>query len=304
MGRWRGAARVAAVTAVAAMVASACSNAPAVGDGDIGLDWAVLPEPVVATPPSDVCTGGVATYADWSLPGFGLPPNDCGTEHQSETFHVGTLTADETVGAPQVGDELFGEAYTECVKQADAFLGGDHRMARVFLTPIPPSERQWAGGARWFRCELIEIGSTSGSIVKRTASMRDGLRGAKPLALTCANEKLSADKKFVQEVTFVSCATAHDSEMTGIHTEPAGPYPGLEKLNPKVNAACFGVGAKYLGMSRSALDSVGGISWFAWPGGEDAWSVGDRSSRCFMGEHPARKLKGSIKNRRPGNFPH
>lgn len=305
MRRGPGLAMIVAAVALV-MAAAGCSTGPKVGDGVLGLDWAALPEPVVPTPPTAVCTAGLAGYVGWSLPWEKATQVECSAEHDSETFHVGTFSAASSAdgAVPELGDDLYRDAYAACAKEADAFLGGDYRTGRVFLIPVLPTARQWAGDARWYRCELLEITNARGDVARRTSSMRDGLGGAKPLALTCANEKLTKDREFVENLTFVTCSKPHDVELTGIFTAGEGPYPGDEKVYDTALRACFTIGAKYLGMTRSALDNTGGISWSAWGGGEEAWSAGNRSFWCFMGEYPARKLTGSIKNRKPGSFPH
>ncbi|MFC7482132.1 hypothetical protein ACFQX7_21815 [Luedemannella flava] len=50
----------------------------------------------------------------------------------------------------------------------------------------------------------------------RKASAKDGLRGSRPLAITCANDTLTSDKKFVTNVTFIACAKPHYMEYTGV----------------------------------------------------------------------------------------
>jgi len=75
--------------------------------------------------------------------------------------------------------------------------------------------------------------------------------------------------------------------------------PTLDKALKKALAGCFAIGAKYLGMTTSALNGRGGVQWIAWQRDEAFWSVGDRSTRCYLGPYPTRKIKGSIKGRRP-----
>jgi hypothetical protein len=309
MRRGRAATGLVAVATAVVVASSGCSTGPTVGDGLLGSDWAVLPEPVVPTPAAGVCTLGIGESAEWTMNFASAPDIGCAEEHDAETVHIGTLPGGgEDAGSepPELGDELFRDAYADCVGAADSFLGGDFHTARVFLIPVLPNVRQWAGGARWYRCELIEISNANGTVVRRKGSLRDGLKGARPMAIGCGNElRDSQDDSRIEEVAFVGCQTRHDVEMTGIYTAPDGPYPGHEQSHTKALDACFGIGAKYLGMTRAALDRTGGISWLAWhSGGEAAWVAGERTFWCFMGEYPYRKLRGSIQNRRPGSFPH
>jgi hypothetical protein len=234
-----------------------------------------------------------------------VPTNaGCTASHISETFHVGTLTDADEDRPPGVGDDAYRTAYEECVEQARDFLGGDFRRARVVVLPMMPSEAQWRGEARWFRCEAIEITTAQSKVVSRTSSLADGLRGTRPLALTCVNQTRTDDGEGVRNLTFVPCGKRHDMELTGVYTAPDGQFPGNDKAFDRASDACFGIGARYLGLTRAQLNGIGGISWLAWGATEDMWSVGDRTYWCFMGEFPRRKLKGSIRNRRPGSFPH
>ncbi len=289
---------IAAATAVV-LAATGCGGGPTVGDGVLGLDWSVMPKPVVPTPKPDVCYPGVANEVDWDLSTFGSTPVACIEEHQSETFHVGTLAADDSVDRPEVGDDLFREAYEACAKEAKGFLGGDFHTARVAIVPVMPTERQWRGEARWYRCEMLETKDAWETIVSRKASLRDGLRGSRPAAITCANDNFDDKSASGNNVVYVSCSVPHTAELTGIYTAPNGPNLGWDKALKKALAGCFAIGAKYLGMTTSALNGRGGVQWIAWQRDEAFWSVGDRSTRCYLGPYPTRKIKGSIKGRRP-----
>lgn len=292
------------VVVVAALAAlGGCASTPKVGDGVLDAAWAVMPKPVVPTPKADACaSGGEGQHVDWELALFRFNPIDCSTPHDSETYFIGTLTADDSVSLPEVGDDLFRQAFGVCAKEADAFLGGDYRMARVLLVPVLPTQRQWKGEARWFRCEMLQIADTNASITRRPGSLRDGLKNGSA-AIGCGNQKLSGDKKFIEVMTFVGCTEAHDMELTGIYTAPDGPFPGREALHSSASQGCLGISAGYLGMSKSALNATGGISWVAWGGYEDSWSAGDRSFWCFLGPYPDRKMHASLKGKRPANFP-
>jgi len=305
----------AAATLVASMLAVAgCATSPTVGDGSLGVGWAVLPTPVVPTPAVGTCTARDGADAvprvSWDMSVFSVVPQqsvECTVEHIAETYFVGTFPADaetDAAGRPKLGTALFRSAYETCAERATEFLGADFHTGRLSIVPVMPSERQWAGKARWYRCELMEIVDANGTINPRSSSLRDGLRGTKPLALTCGDEKLSADQKYLENITFTSCTTPHDIELTGIYVAPDTEFPGDARVQPAALDACYGIGAGYLGLTRAMLDSTGGIRWLFWGGTRDLWSAGDRAHRCFMGEFPRRELTGSIKGQKPGTFPH
>ena len=306
---------VTALVALAALLGTAaCSPAPTVGDGTLGVTWAVLPTPVVPAPKVGDCTAGpsgdTAPTVSWDMPVFAdspVPAVPCTAAHVTETFFVGTFPADANSDAavrPKLGSALFRAAYESCAQQANDFLGDDFHTARVAVRPVMPTERQWAGLARWYRCEAMELVDAYGRINPRSSSLKDGLRDTRPLAITCGDESLSQDQKFIQNITYVECTAPHDIELTGIYLAPDADFPGDAKVQTAALDACYGIGAAYLGLSRAALDAVGGIRWLFWGGTSDLWSVGDRSNRCYMGEFPRRKLTASIKGRAPGTFPH
>ena len=314
MGRQRGKIAAMATFVVSVLALAGCGSAPTVGDGSLGVDWAVLPTPAVPTPQVGVCTARDGVDAvpkvSWDMSVFSAVPQksvDCTTEHLAETYFVGTFPSDaetDAAGRPKLGTALFRSAYETCAERATDFLGADFHTGRLAILPVMPSDRQWAGKARWYRCELMEIMDANGTINPRSASLRDGLRGTKPLALTCGDEKLSADQKFLENITFTSCTSPHDIELTGMYVAPDIEFPGDDRVQPAALDACYGIGAGYLGLTRTMLDSTGGIRWLFWGGTRDLWSAGDRAHRCFMGEFPRRKLTGSIKGLRPGTFPH
>ena len=299
--------RALAVVAAAVLALSGCGVDPVAGDGDIGGDWAVLPEAKVPTPDSGVCRprDDSDKIVDWTLASFlKEPPVACAGAHVTETIYVGRLPSseDDKTTPPEPGDAVFKVAYNICGTKATSFLGADFHGARIAIVPVMPIDLLWQGGARWYRCELVEIADMSQKIVERTSSAKDGLRGSKPLALTCADDVLTADKKFVTNVTFLSCDKPHYVEYTGAWVPADGPYPGKAKQATAKSENCFRIGAGYLGMSVSGLHDVGGISWDTWGGSELMWSVGDRGVRCFMGPFTRKKRTGSIKGKSPKAF--
>src|SRR5439155_26359728 len=103
--------------------------------------------------------------------------------HQSETAFVGTFTgADAQRSSPPNADNPARKAaYLDCVKKANDFLGRDWHTAYVWLGLVMPSTAAWAGGARWYRCDLLKTNDVEHSTASSSGSVKDGLRGAKPL---------------------------------------------------------------------------------------------------------------------------
>jgi Septum formation len=200
-----------------------------------------------------------------------------------------------------VGDPAFKSASQTCDREAEKFLGGDWHKARAELVAVMPSDRQWHGEARWFRCELMETKDSQGHVVSRSKSMKDGLRGKKPLVLTCANYSPTKDGKGFTNITYVGCAKKHSIEMTGTYAWAATKYPG-KKQTATNSARCLAASAKFVGSTVGGLNGVGGFEWLWWPANEAQWSVGNKTVRCYMGPWPTFKHTGSIKGNGPGNF--
>jgi len=250
-----------------------------------------------------VCRFGSVDWVDFDLSVFNTTPSECTASHQSETFYIGKFTGKNAEGtsAPDVGDAAFKTASQTCDRQAEKFLGGDWHKARVEMIAVMPSDRQWHGEARWFRCELLETKDSQGHVVSRSKSMKDGLRGKKPLALTCANYKPTKDGKGFTNITYTTCGKSHSIEMTGTYTWTASKYPG-KKQSATNSSHCLALSAGYLGTTLGGLNSVGGFEWMWWPATEAQWSVGNKTVRCYLGPYPSHKRTGSIKGKGPGSL--
>jgi hypothetical protein len=295
------------VAAVAVLFVMGCSSAAPVGNGHLGVDWALLPTPSMPLPIAGVCTaatGGGPQTAGLTL---GFTPGatvNCGQSHLSETFFVGAFTgADaDTDSAPAVGGGRFKLATTTCLDKAAQFLGADPHTSATAVAAVVPSEREWQGDARWFRCEAMQVAGLDKTIVPRTESLAGALTGSGPLATTCANVALNADHTVVLTGTFIACDRPHDVELTGAYTVPDGNYPAAATLARLIGDGCRTVGAHYVGVSAAALLPARGVAvGFALPLSAEQWSAGERTTSCFYGSYTQRRT-GSVKG--IGGFPY
>jgi hypothetical protein len=297
--------------AVAAVLAGVlglvgCSEPPAGGDGTLGVDWAVLPTPSVPTPADGGCTAATGDQtAGWTLAFLPGTEVGCAEPHLTETFHVDVFPSDvdtDPNSVPAVGGARFRHAYATCLAQATAFLGGDPKGSRLAVLPVMPSERQWAGKARWFRCELMEIVGLDRTIVARSGSLRGALAGAGPLTTSCADVTLNEDQTAVLAATFTPCTGEHDVELTGAVTLPDGDYPEQARLAELITEGCRELGAAYVGVSADELLRAGSSAFeFAAPITAEMWSAGERSAWCFYGSLSQRR-SGSVRDL--GVFPY
>jgi hypothetical protein len=309
MRRGRGAAGrvVLALGACAGLLLGGCASGPQVGDGTIGADWVSFPDPTVPTPQVGVCRDALEVdRVEWRLELFAGEPYACSAPHRTETYHVAQLTGAALAlpAPPEVGDEEFVDAFGACADAAKGFLGDVWQRARVRIVPVLPSDRQWRGKARWLRCEMLEVADDVDTVVLRSASLRDGLRGSAGAALTCATDTGSTEDT-VDLVVFVDCAKPHTVEFGGVHVESAVPYPGNDEAIDEALKACERIGARYLGLSDAAFRSRADVGWLVVGADEDLWTAGDRSFRCFVGTYDRnRPIVGSIRNIGNKALPH
>jgi hypothetical protein len=75
-------------------------------------------------------------------------------------------------------------------RNATGYIGGDFMLGRMNLELVLPGPKAWTGGARWYRCEVTRYTNlhNEGELTDDGGSVKDGLRGARPLALTCATD--------------------------------------------------------------------------------------------------------------------
>lgn len=269
------------VGAFAVALAAAC--APGGGDGDLTDEWPAMPTAVVPRPAPGACHSATGTNA-FELVVTELSQAKCDEAHATETVHVGDFGGADAGGqAPPAGDSAGTRAaFTACDAAAKDYLGDDWRAGRLRLFVFAPTAKQWAGGARFYRCELIELSQESGKLVARTGSLRSALSGTRPLAVSCMNDS-GKDDKSIDEIAFVECAAAHTGEFVGVHTvTPAGrAYPGTAQRDRMVLDGCKRLGATYLGISLSQWPQ--GLSWFFWGPAETGWKGGNQGYRCYVG---------------------
>jgi hypothetical protein len=290
MGHRGGGWLAAAGCAVAALVLAGCSK-PAGVDGDLINGWSAFDKAKTPVPALGACYD--KDYAvTWYGPFDTVP---CDQDHQTETAFVGTFTGkDAQRAAPPNSDSPARKtAYLNCVAKANAYLGGDWHTAYVWLGMVLPSPAAWSGGARWYRCDLLKTNDVEHSTVSSTGSVKDGLRGAKPLAITCINTVES--KGEVQSESPADCRRPHNGELAGIASAPNIPWPGDAAAQKRADTACERVVAKFLGLS-SGRDTNPVVGWlFFWPR-QTQWDAGDRTFTCYAYAFTkSKKMTGSVK---------
>ncbi|SDY11680.1 Septum formation [Micromonospora pattaloongensis] len=270
-----------ALGGAAALLLTACGK-PAGVDGALTDDWAAVPSPKSFTPPAGTCYA--ADFADTAyLSAF--DPVDCATSHRVETVHVGTLggSAGKRSTPPPVGSAELRAAYAECDAKTAQYVGGAWRTGRLWMGMALPSAAAWAGGSRWFRCDVTEVTTIedNGDTATRTASLRNALKApSSPLRLGCYAIKLAKDDS-IDTMPATSCAKPHNGEFAGVWKAPDIAYPTKDADWSRFHNECRSVIARYAGLpdDGNLKYRVGVISL---PGGSGDWKAGNRGVRCYL----------------------
>jgi hypothetical protein len=275
--------------------------APGGSDGDLTDDWARLAEPMIFAPKAEACHA-----ADFSETVYlsSYLPVDCPVSHRLETVHVGAFTAAAANAAapPARGSADFGKAYSECDGKAREFLGADWRTGRLWLGVATPSPQGWSGGARWFRCDVMELSNVEdeGDTVTRTGTLKGTLRTPGPLHLGCYAATLTRTGN-IDRMAAVDCDKRHNSEFTGVWRAPAGlRYPSAERDWAAFYDGCYQVTARYVEVPRNSIGFRTGI--MALPGGPEDWQAGNRGVRCYLWISDGRFTR-SLKGVGPSGLP-
>ncbi|MFE9657054.1 septum formation family protein [Micromonospora sp. NPDC006431] len=266
-----------AVGMTVALALAGC-GAPAGVDRDLTDDWPAAPAAKAFLPEAGVCHPTIQDIGYLS----GYNPVDCTASHRSETLHVGTLTGpDADRGAPpRAGSTGMRTAHAECDGRVSKAVGADWRSGRLQLSVVFPSPSAWAGGARWFRCDLSEVASLDDrSVTARSASLRGALAPGSPLTLGCYNPKLKKDD--IEQMQPVACTAKHHAEFVGVYQFPDITYAEFKRTSLRAHKACQGLIAKYVKVPNNSDMQYRSGTIIYHPFDEE-WTNGDRGVQCFL----------------------
>ncbi|MFC4019781.1 septum formation family protein [Micromonospora sp. GCM10011542] len=282
--------------AVTAVVLVGCAGAGGL-DGELTDDWAALPPAAAFTPAAGVCQ--VADFSDVvTLASY--QPMDCAGPHRVETVHVGAFPA-ERAAAPADGSPELRGAFTECDTRASGFVGDDWRAGRLRLSVALPSAPGWAAGSRWYRCDVSELTTVeaAATVVLRSGSLRDALKGPSTLRLGC--QQTGGGAGGVRTLTPVECGSRHDAEFVGVWRAPDRPYPSKAADWAPLYTGCRGVLGRYVGVpDDNDLRFRSGV--VVRPPGAGRWRVGDRGVRCYLWLSD-RTVTASLRGTGPAGLP-
>ena len=266
------------VTLGAAAALAGCTSMPPGVDGNLTNAWPAMPVAKVSVPVAGGCyssrSSGFATGDETTTP--------CTGTHEIEVAYVGTFTGGDAdrSSAPAKGSPAIAATFGECRKAATDYLGDDYDMGPMALSVTVPVDAAWKGGARWYRCDIDRY-TDAGFEIVASGSAKDGLRGARPLAITCLLVS-DSDKDHFQWDQFVPCTQPHNAELAGLYTAPNVPWPTDDKARTDMGGkGCEGVVAKFLGLSSGRdTNTVLGWGWENFV--QDRWELGDRTIRCLV----------------------
>ena len=274
MRRWLATPACLAVLTCLASLAGCGGGLPEGVDGDLTNHWET-PVPALAWRPlTGVCfdeprqTAGPDDYA----------PISCDEGHLSETYHVGDLEGPAARAAANQGDPSAAQlaAYRECSRAADGFVNGRWRTGLLAIEPVLPDSAGWAGGARWFRCDIGEA-DDEGELVGRVGSLRLALDDPS-IRLGCFNPSIEGEE--VTALNPVDCDRPHHAEFAGLWTAPKMSRRALN-TSSALGKGCLSTIARYTKVPDDSMMKYR-TGWLGFGGSDVAWRAGDRSVQCFL----------------------
>jgi len=196
----------------------------------------------------------------------------CTEPHTAVTFASGRLPAST---GKSYADARHGRyVFTACQKAFADFIGADESLAlrvRLSWSWFRPSERGWADGARWYRCDLVGGPIGAARLADLPADAHDLLEdGNADTWLACV------DGRTVAHGARVPCTDKHTwRAVTTIKLgAPDDPYPGDEVAEARTRSYCQESVRSWL---RYPADYEYGYTWFK----KDRWDEGNRRSICW-----------------------
>jgi hypothetical protein len=276
--------------------AGGCAVQPQGGDRDLVDDWVMLAEAKVPEPAVGDCwttdAGRIDDVIDAPSRVVQAP---CDSQHAFETVHVGHFTGKLADGGVAPSRDEMADAYTECNTAANEFLGAAWQSGRVHLLISAPTSAQWAGEARFFRCDVGALRTELGYLEPGKTTLKDSLKPGGALLLGCGVQVGVADDGW-DDITPAACTTPHDTEFVGLVQSKTQVYPQDSKsFDAAFGDSCEKLLLSYTGMSTSHFAKELDLNYGYWmAAGSDEWKAGDHTARCYA-MLEKKKLSRSLK---------
>jgi Septum formation len=143
------------------LLLTSCSGGASAPPSKPGVTQPAATKPAVEKLPLPPKVGDCWNTSPGLLVGLtwqGLAAVPCGQQHNAVTYRVGTLPAGLSYATVEADRLTKTSVVTDSCNDAAAHTylgrGNFHPPLRVDDVFFAPSRRQWAAGARWFRCDL------------------------------------------------------------------------------------------------------------------------------------------------------
>jgi hypothetical protein len=273
-----------------------CTSLPAGIDGDLTNSWSKLGDATAFRPAAGVCHEQEAPDGEQA----NYTPIDCGASHLAETIFVGTFTGAAAASPQPLDDNGERDAYRDCANRATAFVGAPYRNGRIAVKVVPPGAKAWTGGARWYRCDLVETSLVTADAIMRTGTLAKSLTGAAPLALRCFNPTIRGAE--ITKMGEVACGKPHHAEFVGIWAAPASmTYDLAMKEDKRSSKGCYAAIARYAKVPNDGMLKYR-AGWISYISAETEWDHGERGIQCFLWISN-KTLTGSAKGRGSSGLP-
>lgn len=236
-------------------------------------------QPTGEPPPEDgACR--LLTTQDIPPPTNDDPTVSCKRPHTSETIHVGHWPREVIDRARDVDDPALGRIVgTRCSRAFRRTVGGGLEQWSTSILSwawFKPSQRDFAAGANWFRCDLIAGNQTTKRLEPLPRRVEGVLDGSIPNRLRACWTRQFSDVPGANEGQLVSCSHPHVQRAVGVTRigSEDEPYPGVAAVKQRSSDRCRDQAGAYLGYPSS-------WRWgFTWPQRQQ-WVAGDRHTTCW-----------------------
>ena len=160
--------------------------------------------------------------------------------------------------------------------------------------------RGLAGGARWFRCDLVETRPRSVPTARRCALRQPGRRARRadsPLLLRCHADQARRAQR-VETMPTVPCDGKHNGEFVGVWTAPGNvPYPSKDRDCVPFYDGCRKPSRTYVGVPDDAGPAVPRPAWSRCSATRTSGRSATAACAATCGSR-LRPLTGSLEGRR------
>ncbi|MET7399223.1 septum formation family protein [Dactylosporangium sp. NPDC005572] len=185
---------------------------------------------------------GVAVALVLACCGFAIWRRISPTNHAfgDKGCYVGVPAEPDTLQIGKCGElheaEIIDNFYPEgaeasCRQAAEAFLGGPLRDSRVVTRLLPYVDEEYTSQG----CALVVTSDSAGTTAQHGGSLRDAMRGDRPMAITCG----TADQ---ERLVYKDCTSPHNAEYTGSAVDGGQP-----------EVSCARLVAEYVGLTPEEL---------------------------------------------------